>query len=192
MGPLVVGIVGSPRKNMNTDAIVSAALEGARSLGARTEKIYLDDLRIAPCRACGEFPRDRYCSVQDDMEVVYRALDESDAVVLGTPAYFGCVSAQVKAMIDRSNCLSEMLPTADGGATFVTRVAKGKRGLFVWVADLSTDVSHALATVSLWCSSANIDLVDCIAFTGSERPGAAEARRAVLGRAFEAGRKLAG
>ena len=35
----VVGIIGSPRKGMNTDTLVSRALEGAKSSGADTENI---------------------------------------------------------------------------------------------------------------------------------------------------------
>ena len=46
----VVGIVTSPKKGMNTDALVTKMLEGARSIGAQTEKIYLNDLEIKPCK----------------------------------------------------------------------------------------------------------------------------------------------
>jgi multimeric flavodoxin WrbA len=36
----VVGIVASPRKGMNTDTLATKVLEGAKSAGAETEKIY--------------------------------------------------------------------------------------------------------------------------------------------------------
>ncbi|MBC7098359.1 flavodoxin family protein [Candidatus Bipolaricaulota bacterium] len=48
----VLGIVGSPRKRGNTDVLVSQVLAGARAHGAGTEKLYLDDVSIRPCKAC--------------------------------------------------------------------------------------------------------------------------------------------
>jgi multimeric flavodoxin WrbA len=39
----VIGIVGSPRKNGRTNALIDAALKGAESKGAETRKIYLVD-----------------------------------------------------------------------------------------------------------------------------------------------------
>lgn len=47
----VCGIVGSPKKNGNVDMLVSQVLKGAESQGAKTLKIYLNDLRIKPARA---------------------------------------------------------------------------------------------------------------------------------------------
>jgi multimeric flavodoxin WrbA len=187
----VVGIVGSARKGMNTDSLVSAALDGARSAGAEVEKIHLNDMQIRPCQACKEFPKDRYCWFQDGMETVYRALEEADAVVVGTPAYFGCISAQLKLMIDRCNCLAEMTTAPDDKVTFRTRMGKRKKGVFIWVAHLSKDVSIAHVPVKLWCRFANIELADTIVFTGSDRRDSAAARDESLRRAFEAGARLA-
>lgn len=38
----------------------------------------------------------QYCRYEDDMRIVYEALEESDIVVLGFPVYFDTVSAQAK------------------------------------------------------------------------------------------------
>jgi len=184
-------MVGSPRKGMNTDALVESALAGARSVGARTEKIYLDDLEVRPCRACRESPAPRYCLYEDGMETVYRAVDAADALVIGTPAYYGSISAQLKLVIDRSNCMSEMLTLTEGTPEFRSRVAKRKRGLFIWVADSSTDPGHALATVRLWCGDANVELVESMIVTGSERGAGARKREDLLNRAFDLGASIA-
>ena len=109
MGLKVVGIVGSPRKGMNTDTLVTKVLEGALSGGAETEKIYLNDLEIKPCQACDRSPAPDYCFYKDGMEIIYNLLETADALVIGTPAYYGSVSAQLKLLLDRSNCLSEII-----------------------------------------------------------------------------------
>ena len=92
----VVGIVSSPRKEMNTDTLVTKALEGAQSVGAETEKIYLNDLEIKPCQACKRIPAPDYCFYKDGMEKIYDALETADAIVIGAPAYFSSFCAQLK------------------------------------------------------------------------------------------------
>jgi len=100
------------------------------------------------------------------------------------------VSAQLKLMIDRCNCLAEMLTGPDGRVTFRTRVRKRKRGLFIWVADFSRDPEPALTTIRLWCKDANVELVDTLIVTRADRGEGAKHREDLLQRAFELGAKL--
>jgi multimeric flavodoxin WrbA len=85
----VVGIVASPRKGMNTDTLVDKVLEGAKSVGAQTEKIHLNDLAIEPCQACAKYPAPKLCCYEDGMAEVYTAIENADALVIGSPAYYG-------------------------------------------------------------------------------------------------------
>lgn len=191
MIPKVVGIVGSPRKEMNTDTFVTNALKGARSVGAETEKIYLNDLEIKPCQACDRFPAPDYCFYRDGMEKIYDALETADALVIGAPAYFGTFSAQLKLLIDRSNCLAEMVTLPDGKLIFKTRLEKRKKGLFIWVANISKNPEHALESIRIWCKYfANIELVDALIITESDRGEGAKKREELLHKAFELGVSL--
>jgi len=99
--PLIVGILGSPRVGGNVDLLLDAALQGAAEAGAETRKIILNDLTIRPCQACGGCDQTGRCVIRDDMDVIYEAIDQMDGMVLATPVYFGGVTAQTKAMIDR-------------------------------------------------------------------------------------------
>ena len=103
--PLVVGILGSPRIGGNVDLLLDAALQGAQEAGATVEKIVLNDLSIRPCQACGGCNETGRCVLRDDMDQVYAALARLDGLVLATPVYFGGVTAQTKAMIDRCQAL---------------------------------------------------------------------------------------
>ena len=183
----VVGFVASPRKGMNTDTLVTAALEGARSAGAITEKIYLNDLDIRPCQACDDSPAPDHCHYHDGMDVVYQAIETADGLVIGTPAYYDSISAQLKLVIDRSNCLTEMIPLVDGSVVFRSRIAKRKKAVLIWVADFSRNPEHAQAMLRHWSSDANVDLIDSMAVTGSDRGGGARNREDLLHRAFELG-----
>lgn len=186
----VVGIVGSPRKGMNTDTLVTRVLEGAQSVGARTRKIYLNDLEIKPCQACDSSPAPDYCFYRDGMDGVYRALETADALVIGSPAYYDSISAQLKLLIDRSNCLSEMTTLADGKVSFRSRIRKRKKGVFIWVADFSIHPEHALAPVRLWCKDANVELIDTLILAGSEHGEGTRQREDLLCNAFELGVSL--
>lgn len=103
--PLIIGVLGSPRVGGNVDLLLEAALQGAQEAGAQVEKIILNDLNIRPCQACGGCDETGRCVLQDDMEQIYAALARMDGMVLATPVYFGGVTAQTKAMIDRCQAL---------------------------------------------------------------------------------------
>jgi len=187
----VAGIVSSPRKKMNTDTLVTEVLEGAQSIGAETEKIYLNDLEIKPCQACNRFPAPDYCFYRDGMEKIYDVLATADALVIGAPAYFGSFSAQLKLLIDRSNCLAEMVTLPDGKLIFKSRLEKRKKGIFIWVANLSENPEHALVSIRIWCKYfANIELVDTLVITDSDRGEGARKREELLHKAFELGVSL--
>lgn len=187
----VVGIVSSPRKEMNTDTLVTKALEGAQSIGAEIEKIYLNDLEIKPCQACDRFPAPDYCFYRDGMEKIYNVLVTADALVIGAPAYFGSFSAQLKLLIDRSNCLAEMVTLPDGKLIFKSRLEKRKKGIFIWVANLSKNPEPALVSIRIWCKYfANVELVDTLVITDSDRGEGVRKREELLHKAFKLGVSL--
>jgi multimeric flavodoxin WrbA len=61
----------------------------------------LNSLSIKGCQACGQCREKESCAVQDDMQLLYAELEGSDAIVIGSPVYFGQVTAQTKAFLDR-------------------------------------------------------------------------------------------
>ena len=141
------GIVGSPNKQGNVGLLVSQVLEGAKSRGAKIEKICLNGLKIKPCQDCKKKPPPKYCFFEDDMGQIYNRLETCDAIVLGSPVYFDTVSAQVKLMIDRSNCLMLYTTLSDGSLGFLRRLKKKKKGIFVVVAGIDQEFETILTTV---------------------------------------------
>lgn len=158
----VCGIVGSPRKIGNSDLLVSQVLNGASTQGADTCKIYLNDLNIKPCQSCGVVPHLKYCLFDDDMRIVYDALQSCDAIVLGSPVYFDSVSAQIKLMIDRCNCLMPYVERADGTFGFERRMKKRKKGVFIAVAGTDQEFDTIQTTIKGFFHWANIELVETI------------------------------
>ena len=101
----VLGISGSPRKGGNTEALLDKALLGAKSKGAETEKVVLNDLKMVPCQECEKMKDDGTCKVEDDFQALYAKIMKADALILAAPIFFGSLNAQTKIMIDRFQCL---------------------------------------------------------------------------------------
>lgn len=97
----VIALMGSPRKGQNTDFILDTFLEGMSENDYIIDKLYLKDLKVSPCIACGYCEKTGECVIKDDMQIVYKYFDESDIFILASPLYFNTVSSLSKTIIDR-------------------------------------------------------------------------------------------
>jgi multimeric flavodoxin WrbA len=97
-----IGIVGSPRKNGNTEIITNHVLKAISEEGIETELIQLAGRDIRPCNACMACQKEERCSIQDDMFPLYLKMKESDAIILSSPVYFGSCTGLMKAFIERT------------------------------------------------------------------------------------------
>ena len=100
-----LAVNGSPRKKGNTEHLLKAVLSPLSEAGWETEFVQLGGKSIRGCIACNKCfeKRNKRCAVKDDdfngiMEKMIRA----DAIILGSPTYFTDVSAEIKALLDRS------------------------------------------------------------------------------------------
>ncbi|PLX41689.1 MAG: hypothetical protein C0608_04850 [Deltaproteobacteria bacterium] len=98
----VLGVSTSPRKEGNTDILVTQVLYGAESAGAETRFIRPADLELKPCNGCMAcvFKR-RDCVIKDRFNEFLDALRWADAVVIGTPTYILSSNSVMKNILDR-------------------------------------------------------------------------------------------
>lgn len=125
----VLGIVCSPRKGGNTEILMREALKAVEEAGGKSELRLMADMDIAPCDACGVCWETSVCKIDDDMQEVYDLLLKSDGVIIGTPVYFINVSAQAKALIDRTYALlrsGKLRGKVAGALVAVRRVGGGQ------------------------------------------------------------------
>jgi multimeric flavodoxin WrbA len=103
----VIAVNGSPRKEWNTATLLEKALEGAASQGAETELIHLYDLDYKGCKSCFDCKTrggESYgrCAVEDDLTPILRRIEEEvDAIILGSPFYFGTASGEMRSFMER-------------------------------------------------------------------------------------------
>ena len=101
----VVGIMGSPRRDGNTDILLDAALAAAEAEGAITRKLSVSSLQIRPCLELYHCALDGTCSINDDMASIYEELVSADRILLASPVFFYGLTSQAKALVDRCQAL---------------------------------------------------------------------------------------
>jgi len=102
---MILGISGSGRKEGNTGALIEAVLNEA---GGPSEMVWLIDLNLGYCTGCLRCAFEGACWQQDGMTDLYYKLIEADAIVYGSPCYYGNVSGLFKSFMDRSIALGYM------------------------------------------------------------------------------------
>jgi multimeric flavodoxin WrbA len=135
----IIGIVGSPRENGNTEILVNHALESIGEEGLDTELIRLAGLDIAPCNACMVCTKEERCSIEDDLFPIYLKMKDADGIILGSPVYYGSATALVKSFMERAGYISR-----HNGEPF-----RGKVGGPIVVARRAGH-NFALAQLTMW------------------------------------------
>jgi len=101
---MILGICGSPRKQA-THYVLNEALRMLEERGFETEFFGVRAKDISPCRHCDYCIRKGECIIKDDMYNVYPLIKEADGIIMATPIYNGGLSAQLKAIMDRTRAL---------------------------------------------------------------------------------------
>ncbi len=119
--PKIIGINGSPHKNGNTAFLINEALDSCRKLGASTHILHcqqiIKDQKNPFCVACSS-PCTGKCMEGNEISKAYALISQAEGLIIGSPVYFGTVSAQLKAFWDKSRTLrsGKKLLNVVGGA----------------------------------------------------------------------------
>ena len=100
----VLILMGSPRKEGNTAALLQPFCEELAAAGAETETVRLYDRDIRPCMACRACQKDWGgfgCAQKDDAAELFENVLHCDLLVLATPIYAWYCTPPMKALLDR-------------------------------------------------------------------------------------------
>ncbi len=100
----VTAFNGSPRANGNTAAALRLILADLEALGHSTQFVQVGGLPLRGCVSCGGCRRHRNnkCVIDgDDMNYLMAEMFSSDVIIFGSPTYFGSLTPEMKALIDR-------------------------------------------------------------------------------------------
>ena len=111
----VLILEGSPRVNGNSSILSSEFACGAEEAGCRVERVHVARKKVAGCLGCNACYRNGGACVQkDDMQEIREKMLAADVIVLASPIYFYSMTAQMKAVIDRTYAFYQEL----AGKTF--------------------------------------------------------------------------
>ena len=146
----ILVLSSSFRKGGNSDTLCDQFVKGAVEAGHQVEKIFINDKKIGYCRAC-YYCRDNsgMCVLKDDMAEVLQKMIDADVIVLASPVYFYSISAQLKAVIDRT----------------VARWLEVKNKEFYYIVTMADEV-HSSADTTLACFRGYADCVEGAAEKG--------------------------
>ena len=106
----VLILEGSPRRNGNSSILSDEFARGAEESECSVEKIRIVGKKIAGCLGCNACYRNGGTCVQkDDMAEVREKMLAADIIVLASPIYFYSMTAQMKAVIDRTYAFYQQL-----------------------------------------------------------------------------------
>jgi len=186
----VLGISGSPRYNSNTEILLEQVLKGAESHGADTDTLRVCGLNIEPCAHCDICGRDGLCHLNDDMQAVFKAIEQADGIVLAAPLHFMGIPSQMKALIDRAQpmwCrkyLLKRLPLDDKRKRLAFFVSVGGR-----TGEQMFDAAEV--TVKAFFACLDIKYTGKLVFSGIEKCAQVRSDTTALLESFNAGQNLA-
>jgi multimeric flavodoxin WrbA len=128
----VIGISGSPRKGGNTEALIRYALKPFYEKGWEVTEFFLSSKTINPCIGCEICNETGSCTIEnDDMFFLLNEFENCDALIIGSPTYYRNVTAQLKALFDRSFVFKnrKLLEGKLGGAIAIGRGEGGGQSL---------------------------------------------------------------
>ena len=166
----ILGISSSPHRNGITSTFVQTILEGAK---AGTHKVVyhnLYDLNIQACNGCMQCRKNgAKCPINDDMQLLYKEINDSDVLVLGTPTYWANMNSKMKEFLDRSYSVllkeTKNLPKP---------LQKGKKAILITscgvgpiIDKFSSQTKNSLKSMSRVAKLGGYDIVKKIKRTGA-------------------------
>ncbi|MCE5223417.1 flavodoxin family protein [bacterium] len=99
----VIAINCSPRQKGSTATLLHHLEKRLTEKGHDVEFVPLYDLQFKGCKACQACQKKGapICAIKDELIPVLEAMEQADAIILGSPVYIGLVTGCAKSLIER-------------------------------------------------------------------------------------------
>jgi multimeric flavodoxin WrbA len=182
----ILAISGSARRGSNTELLIREVLSGAGAPEDLDIRV-LSEMHFHGCIGCRGCRKEgsKGCVVKDDMQELYAEMRDADAIILGSPIFYGEITGQMKCFMDRWYALRDK--------DRKLRIPPGKKALFIITqgADGEERYSHTVKRLDKVLRSYEMEPVMLVA-PGVERLAEVKERPELLKLAHEAGKRLAG
>jgi len=125
---LLLGICGSPRNQGTAYAVEYALKYASEKFEFDTEFWTVRGKEIKYCTHCDYCIREKKgCINEDDVQKLYRILEEAKFLLIGTPVFQGNLSGQIKTVLDRCRGLVAKNPNVFKGKYGIALAVGGDR-----------------------------------------------------------------
>lgn len=177
-------LLGSPRREANTETLAKTFLEPFGNAGAIINTFRLSEMKLAGCTDCRMcWKSGKACVIDDDMDGIHSAIEASDLIVFATPLYWYSWSAQIKPVWDR------LVPY---NAADAPKTLKGKQAVLISAgADTATDIFDGLtASFRKSCGLLGLEIAGELLYPGLFAKADAAGRTELLQELRTAGERL--
>jgi len=189
----ITGIAASPRKNGNSDVLLSHIVNGARQINIPAEKVHLRNYLFQPCIGCEKCRKDKICTgLNDGMHLLYPKIIQSQGLILVSPTHNYNITAWMKAFIDRLYCFYEFDDNCPRG--WSSRLAGQKRkAVIAAVCEQETkkDMGFTLEAMRLPLEALGYEIIDELAVFKIFARGGVKKEEKILAKAVKLGKDLA-
>ena len=185
----ILAVLGSPRRDGNSDILAAEFLRGAASAGFTARFIIPTDLGMSPCDGMSQCFKTGRCVIQDGMNEAYEDVLGATHILIATPVYFMGPPGSLKTFIDRFQAVwarHEILkqPKPDSA---------GRKGFAIIVGATQDEGRMYRPTISIVKAFLNVTGFTYsgeLLATGLDEKVEAGERKDLLARAFDAGREF--
>ena len=163
---------GSPRKNGYTLGLMKC-IEKEIDSKHTVEWIHSYDLNMKPCISCLQCRPNKECILpKDDGHNVWNKIRSADAIIIGSPTYFGNISGPLKILIDRN--LTAFEEIAASGLEMPIPLHKGKKAIMITtcnapfpISQLPTQSKGALQAIEIVLKAGGYNILGSITLDGA-------------------------
>jgi arsenate reductase len=193
VSPMVVAILGSPRRRGNSDALAFEFLKGTGSRGCDHTLIVPTELGLSPCDGRNRCFKDGRCHIPDGMNEIYDTVLRASYLLVATPVYFMGPPGSLKSFIDRFQAVWARSAILGEFDPHTPDRRRHHRSFAILVGATDADVNMYKPTRSILKAFSNVigfEYTGDLIATGLDQPGDATRQEDLLRRAFRAGQDL--
>ncbi|MHB8916507.1 MAG: flavodoxin family protein [Desulfocucumaceae bacterium] len=192
-GQTCLGVACSPRKNGNTEILLSTAMETLGLLGVDTDVARLADINYSPCQACEGCYRTGRCVIRDGAGQVFEKILSANILIMAAPVFSMGICAQAKMFIDRAQQFWATRYILKRPVVEDERFRETRRGIFISAAgtNLPGVFDGTLRVVRYFFKMMDVRLEGTYCYPGTDKKGEILSNTRALEEIREAARKLA-
>ena len=175
----ILFINGSPRKNGYTVQLMKM-IEATLSHEHEVQWLHADDLAMKSCQSCLRCRPGETCKLpRDDGHIAWKKIREAEALILGSPTYFGNVSGPLKTLIDRSLTAFETISAS--GTEMPQPLHRGQKAIMVTACNapqpfcrLPNQSAGTLQAMETVLNAGGYQIIGSLVFDGAAAKGSIE------------------